>query len=173
MFIIYINKSKNMPLRTKALKTALNELKLRVSPYLEFWEEWIGTDACFLEKQEITIIAIQLKKGFSASLFERSRYYNQPEQLQKLSHKLRSRYSHFQEWVICKFFGVLLYMGKAYGTDLFFDTPIHALQLPQPARAVLLRFNIRYLQQLAFAFKPNDFKRAAVYANVLCFLRLY
>jgi hypothetical protein len=64
-------------------------------------------------------------------------------------------------------------MAKAYGYDVFLNTPINQLVISEEIKAKLEAFKVYTLQQLFIIYKSEDFARAWLYNNIIDFLIMH
>ena len=153
-------------------KTVLKELKLRLLPYLEFWEEWSSSEACFLEQEEVRILSVHIRNNFSLPLFKRLLPHSRWETEKKINHKLKHNFWLFQEWVIFKFLCELIGIGERHGSALFYDRQIHELNIPETLKLSLSSFKTPTIRQFFNTYSPEDLKRSWMYELILNFHRL-
>jgi hypothetical protein len=155
------------------VSSVISELKTKLHPYLIFWDEWVLNENCNLTQEEINTVNFYIQNNFEVNLFDKLFFQDKAEKVIKISVKLNIAQRVYKEWVVVKFLFTIVEMAKAYGYDIFLNTPINQLVISEEIKAKLGSFKVYTLQQLFIIYKSEDFARAWLYNNIIDFLIMH
>lgn len=150
------------------IKKALMELKENSQPYIQFWEKWIKSDACFLTENEIKTIEKYVFKNwnFSGCVLLSFKMEKQLNLIEKLNEKLKVEYYKYKEWVILTFLYSIIRMAESNGKREFMNLPISELEVINEVKIELRKLNINTLYQFFVAYNPDDLYEPEVYRSI-------
>jgi hypothetical protein len=132
----------------------VKELIAVLDPYANNWHAWIESGACFLSKDEISIVCFFLMTG---SHNMASQELNIPvitvsHMLDKISFRLNSNQGLYQRWLTehqLEQQGIVNYTSQ---TDRFLNSPLAFLKLPYD-----LKRRLKYLNEETMAGVLNNY----------------
>ncbi len=139
----------------------IKELLAVLDPYAESWQEWTASGACFLSKQEITIIQNYILTG---SHFPSAEELNispitAASILNKAKWRLKWCYPKFQRWIterLLEDHGIITYQTES---DRFLNSPFEYLEMPLELKRKLSILFSETMGELLQTNTETDLKR--------------
>ncbi|MBS1635418.1 MAG: hypothetical protein JST26_05800 [Bacteroidetes bacterium] len=136
------------------------ELAFALFPYNQYWDAWIASDACFLEKDEITLIEIYQKTGSYAICAEELgisfvRAANDLLDIISRLKLLQGDYLTWQDHFLQEKKGVVLYLSDR---ERFLFAPIVTLSLSHELKVFLKCLGIGTISELIKSYSFQELR---------------
>ncbi len=147
-------------------------LKNWILKYNILWEDWLRYKHNGLNVRDRYIITVQMRNNFLVKPGAGNLFYNKQIVLLNLADKLEQNYGVYQEWLLTKFFFVLLtqYSGVHFCE---FSKPITRMNMEPQLIDILLEFNQPTLELLFKESYEYQFREEEWFKLVRKFMNNY
>lgn len=131
------------------------------------WNDWKAYAHNGLGATDIYVLDNLKQSNFEVDAGNGQMFYYQPKVIEGVTAKLHSNYTHYQEWVVLKFWFTLLKRFDKSLIDFYFELPLASLPLTHTETELLKKFNVKNIEQLINEYPDKEMHKPELFGLVM------